>query len=82
MVGTRLVHGEFTGGIERHRLPGEQVAHQVASRPAVRGVDRSLEIVVREIGERLERRPGVALLLEEFEGIEIHDRMVAAPPSV
>jgi len=49
-----------------------QVAHQLAAGPAVRGLDRPLELLVGQLGERLEWRPRLALLVEKLQGIEIH----------
>src|SRR4029079_12179299 len=46
--------------------------HQLAPGPAMRALDRYVELLIGQIGERLERAPRVALLVEEFEGVEVH----------
>ena len=69
---TRLIHGELTSGNKGDLQPTDEMAHQVATGPGMRSREGDLELLVGQVIERLERAKGVALLLEELEGIEIH----------
>ena len=68
----RLVDGKFSRDGKRVLLPGDEVAHQLAAGPAVGARDGNRELLVGQAGQRLVRRPGVALFLEEFERVEVH----------
>ncbi len=50
------------------------MGHQIATRPAVRAVDRHAELFVGQVGEGLIRRPRIAFLLEELHRVEVHGR--------
>ena len=74
----RLVDREVRGGRECDLLPSQHVGHQLAAGPAMRALDRDAELLVGQVGKRLERAPGVTFLLEEFEGVEVHAGIVIA----
>ena len=68
----RLVDRELLGDLDPVLDPGDDVADQVPSRPVVRVGDRSVELLVGQRVERLERAQRLALLLQELQCVQVH----------
>ena len=69
-----LAHGELLRDLERVRLPGDEMRDEIPAGPLMGLVDRHLELLVGQRSQRLVRAPGVALLLEELQGVQVHRR--------
>jgi methanogenic corrinoid protein MtbC1 len=75
----RLVDRQLRRDGESDLLSGQQVSHELPAGPAVCAGDRDSELLVGQIGERLERPERVVLLIEEFQSVDVHPAIVAAP---
>ena len=58
--------------LEEFGIHMDEVTHQLASRPAVRSLDRDRQLLISQPGQRLVWRPRVTLLLEELKRIHVH----------
>ena len=56
--------------LEREELPEEQVTQQIAAAPAVRLLDRAIELRIVEVPQGLEWPPRFAFFLEKRQRVE------------